>query len=84
MKWISMKERAPSSEGQYLVALYLKRNGRWYCRIKVARFGTSYPQKKPHFYANQTFKAKDISHWMSLPDLPNASQNPNLEKNEEG
>ncbi len=66
MEWISIKDQPPEKEGSYLVYLTVRGRGRW----KVARFNTSSPQKKPHFYANQTFSAKDITHWMPLPEPP--------------
>ena len=69
--WISIEEKLPPLDGQYLVFISYIRDGNIYKRIKVARFNKSTNHKISHFYGNQTFKTKDITHWMPLPSAPN-------------
>lgn len=74
VEWISVKKRLPDQCGQYLV--FLQRDskncpGKIYRRIKVARFNSCYGKhRKPHFFANQTYKVNEITHWMDLPEYP--------------
>jgi hypothetical protein len=70
MEWISVKDQLPSSAGQYLVFVKSLHNGFISARMKVARFNKGNNHKKSHFYANETYKTKDITHWMSLPNPP--------------
>lgn len=72
-EWIKCSERMPEEEGQYLVIVLSDRGERVpkKPRMKVARFHTCWGKhKRPHFFGNQTFKAKEITHWMPLPSLP--------------
>lgn len=66
MDWISVKDRLPCEEGQYLV--YLEVKGR--PSIKVSRFNRGVNHKRPHFYSNNSYSVKDITHWMHLPSIP--------------
>lgn len=70
-QWIRVKDRLPTQEGQYLVVVcHLNCLNHVRQRMKVARFNKSGEHKKAHFYGNQTFRAKDITHWMPLPKPP--------------
>ena len=66
-EWISVEKQLPNQEGQYLVFGYNDFKKKF---IKVARFNCGPHQKNSHFYSNQTFKVKWITHWMPLTAPP--------------
>lgn len=71
-EWISIKDQLPPCEGQYLVFVQsLHNDGILSTRMKVSRFNKGINHKKSHFYGNDTYSAKDITHWMLLPNPPN-------------
>lgn len=70
VNWISVEERLPEKEGHYLVYVQTPYGDIIRRRMKVARFNKGANHKKLHFYTNQTYSYKDITHWMELPPPP--------------
>lgn len=65
-EWISVKDRLPDHEGQYLVFWRSK----FHIIIKTARLNRGANNKNPRFYGNASCQVKYITHWMILPNPP--------------
>lgn len=74
MEWISVKDRLPEKEGDYLVYTYVE--DQYVCRFS----NINYHKRKPvmEFRVNceccyaedDDFKSSDVTHWMPLPKPP--------------
>jgi hypothetical protein len=65
MKWISVKDRLPSSDGNSPSESVLV-----YCTINGVRVGYLH-QEKMKIQCGYCSEEMNITHWMTLPEVPN-------------
>lgn len=81
MEWISVKDRLPEKDGQYLCYKNYVVGG--YCDLLW--YGTIYDHgKKRTFYFFDPdygdIEVSNVTHWMELPEPPKLSERPELPK----
>lgn len=63
MEWISVKDRLPEQDGEYIVAAKVGDNA----FVEQSRFVKDYYGLGPDW---RKFASGEVTHWMPMPDFP--------------